>query len=453
MKRFRTKSTELSHFKALVVFVFTIYGILIPLWFALHGNKLLGSNDQWTKIVVASRRVSRSHIKETGHFDLKAKGREKPKVPTKKHLARQKNGLKGRRHRTKKPPTLPKPLRSVYYWPLPPQPRSKVAQNSGRLLFMTWDHLCCQSVNCLRKFPLFPLLPSKKRFIRRLRLSQKTRLSGQRIAGLLKPPETGSYSVYMKCLSTCEFWLSDNEYPLGAKLLKKVVRGIPAEHGSNTNNSKSLIFKVSLQAGRAYFMDVLSTVYRYTKRPFEVLWKLPNRKTFVPITKEFLTGFQKNPESMTNVLKLYAHSPSVKLTSFLESIEEPGDDDEDYTILGGKTDLNMNFTFLDSKGRPIFINSRLGNDELFRLSYTNKSKITTSLRECAGRPLFSQNKTIKQYEGVWRTTFSSLFPGDRTDYMVCIGNRYPVDCKGNTVIPQESVLKLLKSLNKTLNYR
>lgn len=445
--KFRTRSMELSHFKALVVFVFAVYGILIPLWFAFHGNKLLDSNDQWRTMVMSSTRIASSQMKETGYFDIKTE-RASKSVINKKHSG------KVIKHHSKRPPTLPKPLYSLYYMPVPvqPQPRHKVSYYSGRLLSMKWDHICCQSINCLRKFPLFPLLPIKKRFIRRLRLSENGKMYGQRIAGLLKPPESGSYSVYMKCLGTCEFWLSDNEYPLRCKLLKKIVRGLPVEHGLKVNNSRSLIFKVSLQAGRAYFMDVLLTVYRYTKRPFEVLWKLPSRDTFVPLTKEFFAGFHKTPESFTNVLKLYAHSPSVTLTPFLESIEEPGDDDDDYTILGGKTDFNMNFTFLDSQGRPIFVNSSLGYQNLLRLpSNKSSSENHPSLKECLNRPLFWGNKSLKKYAGIWKTHFSSVFPEDATGHMVCIGNRYPVDCQGNKMMSRETISKVLTFYSKALD--
>lgn len=439
--KFRLRSTELSHFKALVMFVFAVYGILIPLWFAFHGNKLLGNDDQWQKVVVTSTRVARMTNKN-GHFETKRKSGENLLA----HFRKEKNGLRGNRHRSKKPAMLPKPIYSFGFWPMPPDPRQKAAYISGRLLSMTWEHLCCQSINCLRKFPLFPLLPSKKRFIKKLRLPEKGRLYGQRIAGLLKPPQSGIYSIYMKCLTTCEFWLSENEYPIRSKLLKKIVRGLPVEHDLRRNNSKSLIFKVLLQTNRAYFVDVLLTVYRYSKRPFEVTWKLPRSNKFVPLTKKFFTGFQKNPESLTSVLKLYAHSPSVRLTPFLESIEEPGDDDDDYTILGGKTDLTMNSTFMDSEGRPILVNSSLQGYKSLRLF-----KSSPPLMECSQAPIFLINRTMGNYSGVWKTDFSSVFPGDRTGHMMCIGNRYPVDCEGNKVMSRETVSKVLTFYSKALS--
>jgi hypothetical protein len=439
--KLRTRSTELSHFKALVVFVFAIYGILIPLWFAFHGNKLLGNEDQWRTMAITSTRIARSELKETVNFgDKTSRG-----AMNNKRLEMKESGRSNiAKRRAKRPPILPKPLHSFGFWPVPAQPRRKAVYYPGRLLSMRWDHLCCQSINCLRKFPLFPLLPSKKKFIRRLRLSENGRLYGQRISGLVKPPESGSYSIYMKCLSTCEFWLSDNEYPVGSKLLKKIVRGIPMEHGVKTNDSKSLIFKVSLQSGRVYFMDVLLTVYRYAKRPFEVLWKPPSTNLFVPITKEYLTGFQKNPDSLTSVLRLYAHSPSVKLSPFLESIEEPGDDDDDYTITGEKNDLGTNFQFMDNHGRRILVNSSLGNQHVLRLPSSFKSSESrVPLKECSHAPIFLKNENLTKYAGVWKTHFSSVFPGDATGHMMCIGNRYPIDCQGNKLMPRETVSKVL----------
>ena len=450
-KKFRTKSTELSHFKALVIFVFAVYGILIPLWFAFHGNKLLGNNDQWRKMVLSSTstRITRSHIKENGYFDVK-KNLDIRSIENKKYLGKKKkNALI--KHRTKRPPTLPKPIHSFYLWPIfmPPQARRKSAHHyTGRLLSMKWGHLCCQTINCLRKFPLFPLLPSRKKFIRRLKFSDSGKMYGERITGLLKPPESGRYAIYIKCLSTCEFWLSDNEYPLYTRLKKKIVRGIPVEHDMKTNNSdsRSSHFKVHLEAGRAYFMDFLLTVYRYMKRPFEISWKLPSRNTFIPLTQEFFVGFQKNPESMTSVLQLHAYSPSVRLSSYLESIEEHGEDDDDFTILGGKTDLTMNSTFLDGQGNQIFVNLNFKDDDLFLKS--NKSRL--SLKKCSHKPLFARNTTLTKYGGVWKTSLSSVFPGDETGHMMCIGNRYPVDCQGNTVMSRETVSKVLTFYTEAL---
>ncbi|XP_028393943.1 uncharacterized protein LOC114518197 [Dendronephthya gigantea] len=450
--KFRVKSTELSHFKALVIFVFAVYGVLIPLWFAFHGNKLLGNNDQWRRMVITSTstRIARSQIKENGYFDAK-KNLGGKSSKNEKYLGKKtKNDLL--KHRTKRPPTLPKPIHSFYLWPMfmpPQQPRRKfVHRYSGRLLSMKWEHLCCQTINCLRKFPLFPLLPSKKKFIRRLKFSDSGKMYGQRITGLLMPPESGSYAIYIKCLSTCEFWLSDNEYPLYTRLKKKIVSGIPVGHDMKANNSdsRSPYFKVRLEVGRAYFMDFLLTVYRYMKRPFEISWKLPSKNTFIPMTQEFFMGFQKKPESMTSVLQLHAYSPSVKLSSYLESIEERGEDDDDFTILGGKTDLTTNYTFLDGQGNQIVVNMSFKDDHLFFKN--NKSGL--SFKECSQKPLFVRNKTLSKHAGVWKTSFSSVFPGDTTGHMMCIGNRYPVDCQGNRVMSHETVSKVLTYYSEAL---
>lgn len=432
--RLRSKSRELSHFKSLVVFVFATYGILVPLWFVFHGNKLLGNNNEaWPTVVLTSTRIARQHLGKNEH------------IATKRLQRHSRIAIK---RPSKRPVTYPRPLRSFYVWPMAHQQTRKTVartyRHAGRLLSMKWEHLCCQTINCLRKFPLFPLLPSKTKFIRSLKLSEEGRLYGLRIAGLLRPKETGSYSFHMKCSSTCEFWLSENEYPVRSRLMRKTVRGIPVKHDFQLNeNSTPIVFTTHLQAGRVYFMDILLTVYRYTEYPFEVLCRRPSKKTFEPLTKNFFTGFQKKPETLINLLKLYAHSPSVKMTSFLESIEEPGEDDDDFTILDEKqTDSNMSTS--------IFFNASFEHRNFSKFPFP-ANIVIPSVEECPNKPLFLKNKTLVRYAGVWNTHLSSVFPRDRTGCMMCIGNRYPVDCLGNKVVPQETVSRFLTCYNKKLS--
>lgn len=60
-------------------------------------------------------------------------------------------------------------------------------------------------------------------------------------------------------------------------------------------------------------------------------------------------------------------------------------------------------------------------------------------------------QTLKRYEGVWKTHFSSVFPDDGTIEFICIGNKQKKDCKGNGYLTEPEVLAVTQILMKEIN--
>ena len=457
-------SKELFNFKILVLFVIFAYGVALPLWFVLYGHSFLRENDRWSEIVVSKTRVARSEAIDTNHVEQRK--RENGQEWRQKNGNLRKEAYKGSENYGIPRPTLgeisskktfkgeariPDRLRHAGDISLkkPHNSETRIPQtfpeippdNHGRLLSMKWDQVCCQSVNCLRKYPLFPLLPIETRFLRTLRVSISGKLYAERIFGRVAPPATGTYSFLVKCATTCELWLGENEYPRSSKLFIKIVHGT----AMNVTNHKKPNFDVVLHSGRRYFVDILFTVYRQSRGPFEVLWKLPNAGKFSSITQQFFSGFVKTPRSLRNTLSVLSTSPSTRLTPFLENIEEAGEDDDDFRTIGNEKDTAG--TFYDYQGMVIPLNTSLRRTK----SSPTSSEPPLYLRSCDYRFAdLTVNSSLAKYEGVWKTLFSSVYPNDNTGFMMCIGNRYPLDCQGNKRISNETVQKLLSLFTRAL---
>ena len=213
----------------------------------------------------------------------------------------------------------------------------------------------------------------------------------------------------------------------------------------NVTNHKKPNFDVVLHSGRRYFVDILFTVYRQSRGPFEVLWKLPNAGKFSSITQQFFSGFVKTPRSLRNTLSVLSTSPSTRLTPFLENIEEAGEDDDDFRTIGNEKDTAG--TFYDYQGMVIPLNTSLRRTK----SSPTSSEPPLYLRSCDYRFAdLTVDSSLAKYEGVWKTLFSSVYPNDNTGFMMCIGNRYPLDCQGNKRISNETVQKLLSLFTRAL---
>lgn len=431
----RLTSKELHNFKVLVFFVFLVYGLILPLWFVFYGDTFLHDRQRWSDIVVTKTRLSRSEYDEGKHINEK-----KNKIIEKRKTSNEHIRKSYPKTRSRAPPVLSK----------------RSSETRGRLLSMRWN-VCCQTINCLRKYPLFPLIPDKTGFLRNLRVSDSQKLYGQRITGRLSPPKTGNYSFVVKSMhATCELWLGLNEHPLSSSLVLKVVHGLNVAIGNDssvnsTNNTERVkqFFEAELSSSKTYFIDIIFTVYRPLGNPIEVLWKLPNADKYTLITTQFLAGFSKKPSSLRTSLIVFSRAPSVRLSTFLETIEEQGEDDEDFRIIGGEA--KKDDRFFDEKGRVISINISLHNTG--SLPMINYKRNVSLLKRCLYSPSFLVNSSLSKYAGVWRTSFSSVFPKDNTGHMMCIENRYPQDCQGNTVISSETVQKLLKLYTRALiNY-
>lgn len=53
---------------------------------------------------------------------------------------------------------------------------------------------------------------------------------------------------------------------------------------------------------------------------------------------------------------------------------------------------------------------------------------------------------MKQFEGVWKTKFNSIFPNDITEQFVCIGGKRKEDCEGNNVVTEQEIITTLQKL-------
>lgn len=410
----RLTSKELNNFKFLVFFVFLVYGIVLPLWFAYYGQKFLHEHEKWVDIVISSTRSSTSKYAERKEMNAKSNNKHTDDYGKYK-INRKMKAFKSNKSR----------ISSI---------ARKDSSKNGRILAMKWDHLCCQSVNCLRKYPLFPLLPSSTSYLRNLSVLNTERLFGQRIFGRLSPATSGIHSFWVKCMATCELWLSEGEYHRTSKLFIKVVHGLAMNISEHQQS-----FDTELYSNKTYFIDILYAVYRPLAHPLEILWKLPNNDNYTLITEQFFAGFSKKHQSLKTRLKLFSSAPGVHLTPFLAAIEEQGEDDEDFQA---GVELPSEVQLLDKRGMVVPLNASFYQWE-FLSPIKHGSPSGRMFKSCDYRPSYLVDSSLPMYGGVWKTLFSSVFPNDNTGHMMCIGNRYPVDCQGNKVIPHKTIQRLL----------
>ena len=318
-----------------------------------------------------------------------------------------------------------------------------------------WRGLCCPKVNSLRQYPLFPTLPKQRLLRHTINSGPLGTWYGQRIMGYIHPLFTGNYTFHLNAHVFAEFWLSEKPNTKGVELMAKI---------ANENRKSSIAQPVGqtsrevyLEVGRKYFFDVLHVMNGGMMRRdhVNVTWKVPGSEEFTEVSEKFLSPLldEKSPylipESSTEKNKILREPPSVIDTEVNDA--DAGEDDEDYEgmeIPKRKIKFSDEFSFYYGED---FDKENQYNRTNFEQLPDISNEILSVLPSCSYEPTYAKKQTLKRFEGVWQTHFSSVFPDDGSKEFICIGNKQKNGCEGNDFLTEPDVLSLVQMLEKNID--
>ena len=329
------------------------------------------------------------------------------------------------------------------------------AQNKGVNVYI-WRGLCCAKVNSLRQYPLFPTLPKQRLLRHTISSGPLGTWYAQRVMGYVHPPRTGYYIFHLDAHVFAEFWLGVKQSAQDVELIAKVAK----ESGKNSlfkpigQTSRELY----LEEGRKYFFDVLHVMNGGMMRRdhVNVTWKVPRSEKLTDVSEMFLSPLLNDqpshliyPVSTAKQNNLLQKPRSVTDTEINDA--DAGEDDEDYEgieIPKRKTKLPDEFSILFGKDFDMENEYDRSNFEQI-LDMSNE--LLSILPSCSYEPTYAMKQTLKRFEGVWKTHFSSVFPDDGTKEFICIGNKQKKDCAGNGFLSEHEVFALVQMFVKKIN--
>lgn len=184
-----------------------------------------------------------------------------------------------------------------------------------------------------------------------------------------------------------------------------------------------------------------------------ITWQVPGSDKFTEINEAFLSPVLKEYNSSNSTHKPVGDelwkAPSVTNTDINDV--DAGQDDEDYEMVeipNRNNKLSAKFTFYF--GEDFDVKSNYNRSYFDELSDASE-ELLSSLPSCPTEQIKSRVRHMKQFEGVWKTKFNSIFPNDVTKQFVCIGGKRKEDCEGNDVVTEQEVITTLQKLMKKVD--
>lgn len=317
-----------------------------------------------------------------------------------------------------------------------------------------WRGLCCPKVNSLRQYPLFPLLPKERLSRDSINSGPMGNWYGQRIMGYIHPPITGSYTFHFHAHVYAEFWLSEEKNSTEVALIAKVAK---ENHNFLGKSVGRISRQIHLKKGGKYFFDVLHVMNGGMMRRDHVnlTWKISGREHFSDIPKMFLSPLlnEKFPYPIHELPRRenYLLRQANSIINTDDNDTDAGEDDEDYIgmeIPSKKTRLSEEFSLFF--GDDFDVQNKY-DKAIFEQLPDVSDGLLSVLPSCSYDPAYTKKRKFKQFEGIWQTHFSSVFPDDGTKEFICIGYKQKKDCQGNDVLNQDEVLTLLQMLTKKID--
>ncbi|XP_001626215.2 beta-1,4-N-acetylgalactosaminyltransferase 3 [Nematostella vectensis] len=164
-----------------------------------------------------------------------------------------------------------------------------------------WVNICASSIALICETPLFPNVPSYRRFISTTEYFWPDKKDfAQRVFGYLQPDESGFYAFAISSDDSSELWLSKDQHIRNSALVAHVGNKRETEWTEFRDFVKfksQISRKVFLEKGELYFIDIVH-VQLGEGNHVSVLWKKPEEKNFTSISTKHLLPFFTNDENM-----------------------------------------------------------------------------------------------------------------------------------------------------------
>ncbi len=281
------------------------------------------------------------------------------------------------------------------------QPTETEKDISGRqhLNVLIWDEICGEDIESLRNYPLFPQLPSRKFTSNDLDLHYYGEDIGVLKIGYLTARCGGHHTFELIADGgAAEFWISSNDHPSKMRLL--------------STSKKPKIKEVHLKKKKKYFVAVL---YKLGKN--EAIGKL----------------FIKSQDSSCkfNPLKFSPYY-SAKNISKLASLKFPS--------------TSCQVPKLSTEFKP-----DLKRRTIYKLPFMADRDIENTLPVCKSEPSYAVNKTLTNYNGVWETKYTSIYPADDSNITEVLSSGNTQIIFGNDILEEDAAIAVVDKVMRAID--
>ena len=275
------------------------------------------------------------------------------------------------------------------------------SQHTSRIFnVFIWDEVCGENLENLFNYPLFPYMPSRKRFSKTFKLINYGQNFALWLVGYFTPFCDGLHTFELETKSgSSEVWISEDSKRRNIKLVL-----------SNAVKKKIIIKKLMLTKRQKYYFEIFHKE-GLQKSMFNIRVTISevhcNRQGNILKFEPFMS-----PEEIWKV-----KTPAMKI---------------DPKILGG---LKKKAT--SSKILP----QRTKRDDIFKIPFMDEADAVILLPSCKYNPSYKVRHHLEKYDGVWETHFSSIYPSDDTNITDLLSSGERQIIFGNDIMEKRVAMK------------
>lgn len=286
-------------------------------------------------------------------------------------------------------------------------------QSTGKIFnVFIWDEICGENLDNLFNYPLFPYMPSRKRFSKSFKIIKYGQNFALWLVGYFTPLCSGKHTFKLKIKSgNSEVWISKDS---SRNNLKLVLNSIGKE--------SVLTNEFPLKKGSKYYFEVFHKEGRIDS-DFDIEIsnsdKSCKRKKQLLVFEPFMT-----PETVWSL-----KTPAVKFENeLLVKLKQKAE--------SRKTE-----------------SSRSKRDDIFKIPFIDNMDAVNLLPTCKYNPSYVVPYQLEKYDGVWETHFTSIYPSDDTNITDLLSNGERQIIFGNDIMEKDTAMKVVSTVMGVFNQK
>ena len=289
-----------------------------------------------------------------------------------------------------------------------------VFQHSAGRIFnvFIWDEICGESLDNLLSYPLFPYMPSRKRFSKTFNIMNYGQNFALWLVGYFTPLCDGYHKFELEIKSgNSEVWISTDS---NTKNLRLILSSVIKE--------RIMVKELKLSKRQKYYFEVF---HKEGNQDSMFNIKVSNSNIFCKNPKQLLK-FEpfKSPEQVWNV-----KSPAINLQSELLPI-------------------------LKSRAKsPKSETQRSKRDDIFKIPFIDDADVVNLLPICEYSPSYKVSNHLEKYDGVWETHFSSIYPSDETNITDLLSSGERQIIFGNDIMEKSVAMRVVYGIMGVIKQR
>ena len=265
-----------------------------------------------------------------------------------------------------------------------------------------WDEICGENLDNLFNYPLFPYMPSRKRFSKTFKIINYGQNFAIWLVGYFTPLCDGYHKFQLTIKSgNSEVWISTDSSRKNIKLVL-----------SSIGKDRTMVKELKLTKGKRYYFEVF---HKQGHQDSKFNIEVTNSNNSCKRTKQILL-FEPfmTPETIWSTTTPVVHFDAELLAKLKEKAKS-------------------------SKSQS----QRTKRDDIFKIPFIDEADIVDLLPKCNYEPSYKVKYHLEKYDGVWETHFSSIYPSDHTNITDILSSGERQIIFGNDIMEKSAVMQIV----------